>query len=86
MALLRKTSHTEMTKITEKTYVSLGLVIVIIGGIGWLTSIYWKTESNASELIKYSEKYEKLEIVLQSMDRRLSRIEGKLGVNNRETK
>lgn len=58
-----------MTTLSEKSAVSIGLVLVIIAGVVWAVRLEGKV--NAAE--------EKLDF-LQSVDRRLSRIEGALGV------
>lgn len=38
----------QLGKITEGTLIPISLVIVIIGGITWLTSIYYQGIANAS--------------------------------------
>ncbi len=62
-----------LAKLTEKTLVPVSLVIVLLGGMAWLTNVY----SVASEAAKNADAALK---AAQSIDRRLSRIEGKLGI------
>lgn len=62
-----------MAKITENTTLSIGLVIVLVGGVFWFSSIYFKTDANAAavtELVKF----------VKSVDKRLKRIEVKMGL------
>lgn len=39
-----------MNKISEKSWVSLSLVIVIIGGVFWLSTLYARANSNSENL------------------------------------
>ncbi len=63
------------SKITENTLVPLSLVITLAGGIFWLTVIYSKTEANAAL-------GDRMSTALESIDQRLSRIEGRLTKGN----
>lgn len=64
-------------KINEKTLIPLSLMITIIGGVYWLSNLNFK--ANASE--KEIEKLNKKITVIQSIDTRLSRIEGALNIS-----
>jgi hypothetical protein len=44
-----------MSQITEKTLIPLGLVIVFLGGVSWLTSISNRTDALAQGLIENRE-------------------------------
>lgn len=37
-------------KITEKTLIPISLLTIIVGGVFWLTNIYFSTATNASEI------------------------------------
>lgn len=63
--------------ISEKTGISIGLMVLIGSGIASITSIYIKTEANAASLKEYTE-------TLRRIDRRLYRIEGRLQIENKE--
>lgn len=39
-----------MNKVTEKTLVPISLVTTIVGGVVWLTTLWYKTEANAAEI------------------------------------
>lgn len=70
-----------MKSIDEKTLIPLGLVISIIGAILWLSSIYFETKSAADEIKSLKEENRELYRVFNTIDKRLSRIEGKLGIH-----
>lgn len=72
-----------MKVFTENTAISLGLAAILAGGIIWLSSMYFETKANGEDikeikmgLPKYTENLEKIDI-------RLSRIEGRLGIETR---
>jgi len=69
------------TQLTEKTLIPVSFILIIAGAIFWLTEIWANTEENtrATRTLK-SELHEEIR-VLHSIDRRLSRIEGKLNIN-----
>ena len=62
-------------KIDEKSTISIGLVIVFIGAIAWLTSVASKAE-NAENYLKIVAE------AVTDIQKRLSRIEGALGVKD----
>lgn len=55
-------------KLTEQTLIPLSLVGSIIGGVVWLSVIYYKSEASASKLEKLELKLEYLQekLVLQN--------------------
>ena len=73
-----------ISKITELTLLPISLVIVIIGGVVWLTQIYALANSNKTSVVEIKDRqesvYNRLDSNLNSIDRRLSRIEGKLNI------
>lgn len=60
-------------KITEKSYISLKLFIAVIPLAFFLAMIYQKAVATSERIDAYTD-------YLQKIDRRLSRIEGALGV------
>lgn len=62
-------------KIDEKSTVSIGLVIVFVGAIAWLTSVANKAD-NAENYLKIVAE------AVTDIQKRLSRIEGALGVKD----
>lgn len=71
--------------ISEKTTVSLSLVVVLIGGIAWLTNVAWRVSSVEAAAAGINQQQQTISKSLQRIDRRLSRIEGKLGVQSRDS-
>lgn len=67
-----------MKKITENTLVPISLLTVIVGGVFWLSSMYSKVEAHAKSMEVVEAKQDKHIEVLQSIDKRLTRIEAKL--------
>ena len=68
-------------KVTEETLIPIGLAVLAIGGgTVWLTTIHNKTEVNTRAIAEISAKQESSNDLLKSIDRRLSRIEGKLDI------
>lgn len=72
-----------MRSITERTMLPLSLIISLGGGIAWFTSLYSLSESNSERIAELTKKQEYYLQFIQTIDRRLSRIEGKLGVKER---
>ena len=72
-----KPPHEVLTvpKITESTLVPIGLVIVFLGGVAWITDIKVTTDQNKEILTRIEKEYVR---VIRDIDERLSRIEGKL--------
>jgi hypothetical protein len=48
-------------KITEKTAVSISLVISLIGGIAWLTNLHADTSRNTEQIGRIEEKLDSIE-------------------------
>ncbi len=71
----------EMKAITETTLLPISLVIVVIGGIVWLTSLYAKTDESFKAIARLESSQDAYYRNLQEISTRLSRIEGKLGIN-----
>lgn len=70
-----------MRILSEKTVVPIGFVLVFLGGCFWLSRVWFTVEASAEVTKKLSaEQREHIE-ALQKIDRRLSRIEGQLGVH-----
>lgn len=65
-----------MKAITEKTLIPLSLVMTLIGGVFWLTSIYFEAKAANSSITEIKQKQDSYTETLNSIDKRLSRIEG----------
>lgn len=66
--------------ITSKTMVPISLVVSLIGGGGWLTKVHSTVEKNAEKIEELVEERKDSISILRDINKRLSRIEGKLGV------
>ena len=68
----------------EKPMLSVGLVVILLGGAAWLTELYFKTDANAEAInemrITVETKQNRAEDFMRSIDSRLSRIEGALDI------
>lgn len=58
-----------MTKITQNTLIPLSLVITLLGGVFWLSSMY-------TTVVAAQQDFSEAKRYLQQIDQRLSRIEG----------
>lgn len=74
-----------MTKISEKSYVSIGVVVIIIGGVMWLTTLFSKVNAQSEAMAAQVDEIKQLKETqrdynktVESIDRRLSRIEGRM--------
>ena len=65
-------------KITENSLISLGLVSVLLGGVGWLTHLAWVSESNAEALQVVMDKQEVYNNRTAQIDQQLAVINEKL--------
>lgn len=65
-----------MQKITENTLIPLSLLAVIAGGIFWFSTLYAEVRASSTDIQDLKNTMRQL----QSIDQRLSRIEGKLGL------
>ena len=64
----------KMSKIFEGTLLPISFVIVIMGGVFWLSSMYAETKANSAAIDKMELKLE----YIQSIDKRLAIIESEL--------
>lgn len=67
------------TVIDEKTLIPIGLLVVIISAVAWMTSIYFTTKSNAAsitDIVKENKHYkEKIYDRVQDIDKKLVQLE-----------
>lgn len=64
-----------MKAITENTLLPLGLVIAIIGGVGWLTNMHYIGTSNAAEIVGLKEiASEQMKMMLSKQDETMKAI------------
>jgi len=66
--------------INDKTAVSLSVVAVLISGIVWLSTVFAQVRHNGRDIDELKVKTTRSVEVMESIDRRLSRIEGKLNI------
>lgn len=67
-----------MKTITENTKVSLALLIVILGGVSWLTKIYYMAEGTAQAMMKVQEKQDKYSEDIAKIKEDIAAIRGKV--------
>ena len=67
-----------MSSITQKTLISIPLLISIVLGIVWITDIAAQAKINKSKISRQVKTVDKIYSKLEDIDKRLSRIEGKL--------
>ena len=48
------------SRITERTLIPISLVISILGGVGWLTKIYFETEAHGQSIVKLEQKADQI--------------------------
>jgi hypothetical protein len=69
--------------LTEDTLLPFGLVLILFGGVSWLTSLYDETKANGSSIeelrIEQKVHNEKLDRIIL----KISHVEGKLGMDPR---
>lgn len=72
----------KLTRLTENTFVPLSFILVIVGGVFWLTMLYAESSANAKGLENLQVKYQDLEKAIASQNAvvldRLGKIEGRL--------
>lgn len=66
--------------ISEKTLIPISLVMTIVTGVSWATNIYSKTVDHQDAIEELEKNQDKLTNIMISIDKRLSRIEWKLGI------
>lgn len=74
----------KLMQISEDTLLPISLVIVLVGGVFWLSSAYSQISANAADIADIKQERETLTAVVSRIDRRLSRIEGRLKIKGRE--
>lgn len=68
-----------MPRLTEKTWVPLGLAVSTIGGAAfWLASLSGRVEAAEQTIVKYERMMEKAVEIAVRIEQRVSRIEGYL--------
>lgn len=67
-----------MKEITERTLVPLSLVITLVGGVSWLTTIHAQGQANAEVLVEVKNKQDKYEENLKAILNQLAEIKGEL--------
>lgn len=68
----------KLKAITDKTLIPISMVLTIIGGVAWLTTLYNETKAHGTQI---NDLWKEQEQVSQKIDRvleKLNRIEGKL--------
>lgn len=77
-----------MKLITENTAIPISLLLVILGGAAWLTSIYFTGQANSAQIQELksdqSQEFLRLNQSLEDIRERLSRIEGRLDIKHKE--
>ena len=72
--------------INEKTTITIGLLLLILtvfsGGVVWLTTVYADVRANTNAVIQIKQNSSSFLIHIQNIDRRLSNIEGRMGISN----
>ena len=67
-----------MKEISENTRITISLLVIIIGGMTWLTTVYAQIKTNSSDLQELKSTYEKREDRYVQILDRLARIEERL--------
>lgn len=68
-------------QITERTAIPISLVVIVIGVAIWGVRLEGKVTAQEQNITSYERMFEKILDAQLQIDRRLARIEGKLGVN-----
>lgn len=66
-------------RLNEGTYISLGLVAILIGGVVWLTALWSNTEANASDIQELKSNHQMFSRDVGDIKKSVYRIEGFLG-------
>lgn len=69
--------------INESTSISVGLLITLVGGIFWLSTLYAKTEATAKAVERIEIRQNKYNDTVGEINERLSRIEGAMSRDRR---
>ena len=67
-------------KITENTLLPLSMILVLMGGVVWLTSIYAQTTENTKSIVELNRKQDEYNRTLSQISNQLSEIKGALGM------
>lgn len=70
--------------LNEKTLVPISLVIVLGGGIFWLSTVFAQVRHNGVKINEINNDQKVYLQTVQQIDRRLSNIEGRLGIESKE--
>ena len=70
--------------LNEKTLLPISLVVILLGGVFWLSTVFAQVRVNADRLKELREDQKLYLKTVQKIDRRLSNIEGGLGIKSKE--
>lgn len=70
--------------LNEKTLIPLSLVVTFMGAIIWLTTVFAQVRTNGEKLREVKDNQRVYIDTVQQIDRRLSNIEGRLGIKSKE--
>ena len=70
-------------KITENTLNPVSLIVILLGGVVWLTIMYAQGNANAKAIEQLSQRQDEYTKTVLTIDTRLSHIEGALGVKDK---
>lgn len=70
-----------MKVIGENTGVSISVIIVMFGGIAWLTTMNNQVSANTQTLSKMESREERIYKFMKRMDKRMYRMEAKAGLD-----
>ena len=73
-------------KLTERTLIPISLVSFIGAGVVWVTQLAANVEHNKHEIQRIILEQRERVLILRSIDNRLSRIEGTLGVKDEKNR
>lgn len=66
--------------ISEKTLLPISFVVVLIVGIAWIIRLEARVDAAAKDSQRLEQKQDEYNKIVRRVDSRLSRIEGKLGI------
>lgn len=70
--------------LNNNTLIPIGLVVSMISGIFWISSVYYKVEASAREVDSHTKTISSIARTLTKMDRRMFRMEAKMHIKERE--
>jgi len=79
-----RTKRKQRLVLNEKTLLPLSLVITFTAAAVWLTSVFAQVRTNGEKLKEVKENQKRYIDTVQRIDRRLSKIEGRLGIKSKE--